>query len=173
MIASMFSAILFTRTAFRWMMTKGGLKRLTMANLAPKKEFQFLKHRVIAVGLSLAVLVGSMAVFAKRGANNFGIDFRGGDLLVLDVKPTMKIAEARQALLPLGLGDNIRCNMNKLEKSNFSPFVVPKTLLSKFSKRCARVFVIERSCLNNKKKWEDKLDWSSHAKRSSLLVSEC
>ncbi|MBX9578289.1 MAG: protein translocase subunit SecD [Chthoniobacterales bacterium] len=106
-IASMFSAILFTRTAFRWMMVKGGLKRLTMANLAPKKQFQFLKHRVIAVGLSLAVLVGSMAIFAKRGANNFGIDFRGGDLLVLDVKPTMKIAEARQALLPLGLGDNI------------------------------------------------------------------
>lgn len=104
-IASMFSAILFTRTAFRWMMVKGGLKKLTMANLAPKREFQFLKHRVIAVGLSLAVLVGSMAIFAKRGANNFGIDFRGGDLLVLDVKPTLKIAEARQALLPLALSD--------------------------------------------------------------------
>ncbi len=104
-VASMFSAILFTRTAFRWMMAKGGLKRLTMANLAPKKEFQFLKHRVVAVGLSLAVLVGSMAIFAKRGANNFGIDFRGGDLLVLDIKPTLKIAEARQALLPLALND--------------------------------------------------------------------
>jgi len=104
-IASMFSAILFTRTAFRWMMVKGGLKKLTMANLAPKKEFQFLKHRVVAVGLSLAVLVGSMAIFAKRGANNFGIDFRGGDLLVLDVKPSLKIAEAREALLPLGLKD--------------------------------------------------------------------
>lgn len=104
-VASMFSAILFTRTAFRWMIVKAGLKRLTMANLAPKKEFQFLKHRVVAVGLSLAVLVGSMAIFAKRGANNFGIDFRGGDLLVLDIKPTLKIAEARQALLSLGLSD--------------------------------------------------------------------
>lgn len=104
-IASMFSAILFTRTAFRWMMKKGHLKRLTMANLSPKKEFQFLKHRVLAVGLSVAVLIGSMIIFAQRGANNFGIDFRGGDLLVLDVKPTMTVAEARQALAPLALSD--------------------------------------------------------------------
>jgi SecD/SecF fusion protein len=104
-IASMFSSILFTRTAFRWMLSKGGLKRLTMADLAPKRKFQFLRHRVVAVGLSLAVLVGSMIVFAKRGADNFGIDFRGGDLLVLDIKPTLPIAEARQALLSLGLND--------------------------------------------------------------------
>ena len=104
-IASMFSAILFTRTAFRWMMFKGGLQRLTMADLAPKKQFNFLGHRVLAIIISLSVIVGSMAIFAKRGANNFGIDFRGGDLLVLDTQPALNIAEARQALVPLGLSE--------------------------------------------------------------------
>ena len=102
-VASMFSAILFTRTAFRWMMVKGRLQRLTMADLAPKMQFNFLRYRFVAVIISLIFLVGSLGLFAKRGANNFGIDFRGGDLLVIDTQPTLTVAETRQTLVPLGL----------------------------------------------------------------------
>ncbi len=104
-IASMFSAILFTRTMFRWMMAKGGLKRLTMAHLAPKTQFNFLGRRVIAVIISLVFILGSFAIFAKRGASNFGIDFRGGDLLVLDTQPALTVAEVRQGVAPLGLSE--------------------------------------------------------------------
>jgi SecD/SecF fusion protein len=102
-IASLFSAILFTRTAFRWMMKFAGLKRLTMANLAPRHQFDFLGKRVLAVVISVVLIGGSLAFFAKRGANNFGIDFRGGDLLVLDAQPALSVAEARAALEPLHL----------------------------------------------------------------------
>ena len=102
-IASLFSAILFTRTAFRWMMKFAGLKRLTMANLAPRHQFDFLGKRVLAVVISVVLIGGSLAFFAKRGANNFGIDFRGGDLLVVDSQPTLSVAEARAALEPLHL----------------------------------------------------------------------
>ncbi|MFZ4115741.1 MAG: protein translocase subunit SecD [Chthoniobacterales bacterium] len=102
-IASMFSAILFTRTAFRWMMAKGGLKRLTMANLAPKKQWNFLRYRHVAILVSLFFILGSCVIFAKRGANNFGIDFRGGDLLVLSAEPTLTVSEVRHAVAPLGL----------------------------------------------------------------------
>ncbi|MFI0347176.1 MAG: protein translocase subunit SecD [Chthoniobacterales bacterium] len=104
-IASLFSAVLFTRTAFRWMMAKGELKRLTMADFAFKKQFQFLKHRHTAIIISLLFFVGSFVIFAKRGANNFGIDFRGGDLLVLDTQPALTVAEVRQALIPLKLSE--------------------------------------------------------------------
>jgi SecD/SecF fusion protein len=102
-IASLFSAILFTRMAFRWMMKFAGLKRLTMANLAPRHQFDFLGKRVLAVVISVILIGGSLAFFAKRGANNFGIDFRGGDLLVVDAQPTLSVAEARAALEPLHL----------------------------------------------------------------------
>lgn len=102
-IASLFSAILFTRTAFRWTMKFAGLKRLTMANLAPRHQFDFLGKRVLAVFISLILIGGSLAFFAKRGANNFGIDFRGGDLLVVDAQPILGVAEARAALEPLHL----------------------------------------------------------------------
>jgi SecD/SecF fusion protein len=102
-VASLFSAILFTRTAFRWMMKFAGLKRLTMANLAPSHSFDFLGKRGIAIVVSLVLIGGSLAVFGMRGANNFGIDFRGGDLLVVDSSPALSVAEARTALEPLHL----------------------------------------------------------------------
>lgn len=104
-VASMFSAILFTRTAFRWMMAKGGLKHLTMAHLAPKTRFNFLGYRRLAVFISLFFILGSFAIFAKRGASNFGIDFRGGDLLVIDAQPAITVADARHAIGALGLSE--------------------------------------------------------------------
>ena len=48
---------------------------------------------------------GSIIVFAIRGEKNFGIDFRGGDLLVVDSKQPVTVAEARRALEGIGLGD--------------------------------------------------------------------
>ena len=102
-VASLFSAILFTRTAFRWMMKFAGLKRLTMANLAPSHQFNFLGKRVIAVFISVILIGGSILFFAVRGANNFGIDFRGGDLLVIDSQPALTVNEVRSALSTLHL----------------------------------------------------------------------
>jgi len=105
-IASLFSAILFTRTAFRWMMTFAGLKRLTMANLAPRHQFNFLSKRRLAIVVSLVLIGGSIVFFVLRGSNNFGIDFRGGDLLVVDAKPALTVSEARTALEPLHLAES-------------------------------------------------------------------
>ncbi len=97
-IASMFSALLFTRTAFRWLVDKFGLAKVGMMNLVPKKKFDFLGKRRLALGLSLVLVAGSVAVFASRGEKNFGIDFRGGDLLIVDSAQPLSIAEARKAV---------------------------------------------------------------------------
>jgi SecD/SecF fusion protein len=97
-IASMFSALLFTRMGFRWMVDKFGLIKITMLDLAPKRKFDFLGQRWIALVISLIFIGGSVAVFAIRGEKNFGIDFRGGDLLVVDSSKPVSIADARTAL---------------------------------------------------------------------------
>jgi SecD/SecF fusion protein len=97
-IASMFSALLFTRTAFRWFVEKGGLKRLTMLDLIPTRKFDFLGKRWIAAGLSLAMIAGSFGIFALRGEKNFGIDFLGGDLLIIESAKPVTIAQAREAV---------------------------------------------------------------------------
>jgi SecD/SecF fusion protein len=102
-IASMFSALLFTRTAFRWLVDKFGLTKVTMMNLVPTKKFDFLGKRHLAAGFSILLIVGSVAVFAIRGEKNLGIDFRGGDLLILDSTQALTIPEARSAIKDPGV----------------------------------------------------------------------
>ena len=102
-IASMFSALLFTRTAFRWLVDKFSLTKVTMLNLVPSKKFDFLGKRHLAAGLSILLIVGSVAVFAIRGEKNLGIDFRGGDLVILDSAQPLTIAEARSAIKDPGV----------------------------------------------------------------------
>jgi SecD/SecF fusion protein len=104
-IASMFSALLVTRTAFRWAVDVWGLKSISMADLIPKRQFNFLGARWIACGISLALILGSIGYIAARGEKNLGIDFRGGDLLILDSKQPLSIADARSALEKTQLGE--------------------------------------------------------------------
>jgi SecD/SecF fusion protein len=104
-IASMFSALLVTRTVFRWLIERFGLKRLRMLDLIPKRKFNFLGQRWTAAIVSAVLMGGSFIIFAARGEKNFGIDFRGGDLLVVDSKQPVSVAEAREAVGGVGLGD--------------------------------------------------------------------
>ena len=97
-IASMFSALLFTRTGFRWLVDEFGLKKISMLDLVPKRKFDFLGMRHVALVVSLLMLGGSIAVFTIRGENNFGIDFRGGDLLIVDSAKAISVADARSVL---------------------------------------------------------------------------
>jgi SecD/SecF fusion protein len=97
-VASMFSALLFTRTAFRWLVDKNILKRLTMLDLIPKRKFDFLGKRWLAALFSLLLIGASVGIFAMRGENNFGIDFRGGDLLIVESSKPVTVADARQAV---------------------------------------------------------------------------
>jgi SecD/SecF fusion protein len=112
-IASMFSALLVTRTIFRWLTDKGGLKQVRMLDIAPKKKFDFLGKRRVAVGFSLALILGSLALFAIRGQNNFGIDFRGGDLLGVESSVPLTVADGRKAVNALGMGESAVIQMER------------------------------------------------------------
>jgi preprotein translocase subunit SecF len=54
-----------------------------------------------AAGTALA---GAMA-FYTRGDRNFGVDFRGGDLVTMSAPDKIDIGEVRNALKPIGFGD--------------------------------------------------------------------
>lgn len=106
-IASMFSALLVTRTAFRWLVEKGGLKKLSMLDIIPKKKFDFLGKGRHAFVTSVVLILGSVAIFVWNGQNNFGIDFRGGDLMAVSSTTPITVAEARQAVDRAGLGSDV------------------------------------------------------------------
>jgi len=103
-IASVFSAMIVTRTIFGWAMEAGWIKRITMLHLInPAKQIDFMGRRRLWICISVTVIAVSMAGFAMRGQKNFGIDFRGGDLLTLDSRLPVSEADVRGALAPLGL----------------------------------------------------------------------
>lgn len=104
-IASMFSALLVTRTLFRWMIEKFGLTKLSMLDLIPKKKFDFLGKRAISAVISTLLIGGSIAVIAVRGPANLGVDFRGGDVLMVDSQPLIPVDEARAALEKIGMSE--------------------------------------------------------------------
>jgi SecD/SecF fusion protein len=87
-IASLFSALILSRTLYAWAIDRFGLTKVSMMHIVQGTKINFLGYRKRAIGLSLAIIVGSMAYFAHRGDRNYGIDFRGGDLVVLEAKGT-------------------------------------------------------------------------------------
>ena len=97
-IASVFSALIVTRMCFSWMIYFGWLKEFTMMNILTNPKFDFLGKRKVAVLFSVIVLTGSALIFGLRGEKNFGVDFRGGDLLLMSMQKPVSDAEARAAL---------------------------------------------------------------------------
>jgi SecD/SecF fusion protein len=104
-MASMFSALLFTRTSFSFMLENFGLKKLGMLNWIPAHRIDFLGKRGLALALSLVVILGSIGFFAWRGQKNFGVDFTGGDLLVLGTSQPVALAEVRRSVDGAGVGE--------------------------------------------------------------------
>lgn len=104
-VASMFSALLFTRTCFGYMLDKFGLKKLRMLNWIPAHKIDFLGKRHLALGLSALLILGSIAFFAWRGEKNFGVDFTGGDLVVLGSKEQVPLADLRRSVEAANLGE--------------------------------------------------------------------
>ncbi len=105
-VASMFSALLFTRTCFGYMLENFGLKKLRMLNWIPSHSIDFIGKRHLAIAVSLVMILGSVGFFAWRGQSNFGIDFTGGDLLVLAASKPVPLADMRRSVEAAGYDDS-------------------------------------------------------------------
>jgi len=104
-IASMFSALLFTRTCFGYMLENFGMKKLRMLNWIPAHKINFIGKRHVALALSGILILGSIGFFAWRGEKNFGVDFTGGDLVVLASKEQVPLPDLRRSAESAGVGE--------------------------------------------------------------------
>lgn len=105
-LASLFSALIVSRTLYAWAIDKFGLAKVSMMHIVQGTKINFLGYRKRAISLSLLVIVGSMAYFAHRGDRNYGIDFKGGDLVVLEANgPKPDDGHVREVCEKLGLKD--------------------------------------------------------------------
>jgi SecD/SecF fusion protein len=104
-LASLFTALIVGRNAFNWLVDTGRLKQIKMLHLISSKNINFLGKGFLACMLSLALLIAGGTAFYIRGDKNFGVDFRGGDLVTLSTTHDVSIHQVRETLKPLNLED--------------------------------------------------------------------
>jgi len=98
-IASVFTAMIVGRNCFDWAINSFGLKGVKMHHLiSDKMNIDFLGRRRLWISISVAVMLIGTAGFIHRGEKNFGIDFRGGDLLMLNAKADVTVAQVQDQL---------------------------------------------------------------------------
>src|SRR6267378_3341087 len=104
-LASLFTALIVGRNCLGWLVDTGKVKRISMLHLISAQNMNFLGKGFIACMCSLALLLAGAAAFYLRGEKNFGVDFRGGDLITLSAPGKIDIGQVRHALQPLGFAD--------------------------------------------------------------------
>jgi len=103
-IASVFTAMIVGRTLFTWA-TDFGLSKISMCKLIPDGvAVNFLGKWRLWLAIAALLSISSVGIFWARGEHNFGIDFKGGDMLQLSfVKPVTE-EQVRSAIDEIGLG---------------------------------------------------------------------
>ena len=104
-LASLFTALIVGRNALGWLVDSGRLTRISMLHLISSKNINFLGKGLIASLCSLALIIAGATAFYLRGEKNFGVDFRGGDLVTFSAPHKIEVAQVRNALQPIGLAD--------------------------------------------------------------------
>ena len=106
LIASMFTAIVVTRTIFEILLSLGLLKNsLPMLRLIKETKLDFIGKRKIFYAISLIIIVVGLAFYFKKGKLAYGIDFAGGQLQEYSFKTPPAVDKVRQILKEIGLAD--------------------------------------------------------------------
>src|SRR6202022_4458718 len=82
-LASLFTALIVGRNALECLIDAGKVKKISMLHLISSKNFNFLGKGFLACMCSLALILAGATSFYIRGEKNFGVDFRGGNLVTL------------------------------------------------------------------------------------------
>jgi SecD/SecF fusion protein len=104
-LASLFTALIVGRNFLGWFVDTGRLKRISMLHLISSKNINFLGKGFLACMCSLALIIAGAGAFYVRGEKNFGVDFRGGDLVTMSAPNKIDIGQVRDALKPIGFAD--------------------------------------------------------------------
>jgi len=106
LVASMFTAIVVTRTIFETLLHFGLIKNsLPMLKLIRETKFDFIGKRKIFYAFSLIIIIAGLTFYFKRGEQAYGIDFAGGQLQEYSFKTPPAIERVRQVLKEINSSD--------------------------------------------------------------------
>src|SRR2546423_6022837 len=104
-LASLFTALIVGRNVFEWFVETGRFTKVKMLHLISSRHINFLGKGLLAVLCSLALIIAGATSFYLKGERNFGVDFKGGDLLTLSSPKLIDVGQVRQALGSMNIAD--------------------------------------------------------------------
>ncbi len=116
-LTSMFTAIFVARLIFDIGERRGWIKRLRMMHVFSKPNFDFLRLRWIALGISWLVIAIGMIAVVGRGSQLFDIDFTGGSSVAFTLNQPIPLGQVRNALARTELVDKNLLVVERGEKS--------------------------------------------------------
>ncbi len=111
LLANLFAVVFVTRLIFEWLIDKGWMKSMPMLQIIGRTSINFLGVRVIALAVSWCLILVGLFSFSQRGGLQigkgavYGIDFSGGDTVMLEFEEKVGSADLRQSLEQAGLTD--------------------------------------------------------------------
>jgi len=103
--ASLFTAVVMTRTVFEMLISAGWIKSLLMMKMIKDTRMDFIGKRRIFYFISLLVIGLGMFSFFSKGVRAYGIDFAGGQLQEYLFEKPVQVETVREALKEIGLAD--------------------------------------------------------------------
>jgi SecD/SecF fusion protein len=100
LLINVFTAVVVSRTMFEWTLARGGRPTLGSERpglLAALGPIDVMRHRTLALWLSAAVIVASLALTVVRGLP-LGLDFTGGAAAVAEFDSPVDEERVRQAI---------------------------------------------------------------------------
>jgi SecD/SecF fusion protein len=120
-VANLFSALVVSRNAFDWILSRTEKPNLRMMQFIKSPRFDFLRYRHVGLGISLVILIIGAVAVAQKGGTLLGVDFKGGDAVTLTYQQSVPVSDLRATLAQNGLKDVI------LQPSNLSQAILLQT----------------------------------------------
>lgn len=108
--ASMFTALVFTRVAFEFLLSKRLLKNLFMLRLIRNPNFNFIGKIGFSLIVSLLIIAVGGFYFAKDKDSIYGIDFTGGQIQEYKFNKGIALEEIRALLASQNLENIVLYN---------------------------------------------------------------
>ncbi|MEK6715115.1 MAG: protein translocase subunit SecD [Candidatus Omnitrophota bacterium] len=108
LLASMFTAIVVTRTIFELLLAAKILKTLPMLRFMKENtRIDFIGRRKIFFTLSVIIIALGLGLFISKGRAMYGIDFVGGQVQEYSLSPAVTTEEIRASLKEIGLAEAV------------------------------------------------------------------
>jgi len=104
-VANLFAALVVTRNTFDWILTSTDKPNLSMMQFIKSPRFDFLKFRGVGLIVSLLLIGAGAAAVATKGQALLGVDFKGGDAVMMTYQQPVDVGQMRDVLIKNGLKD--------------------------------------------------------------------